>query len=84
MGNRFQRFYQETASIQPVSRGLIERTIFVDHPRSLVPLGLSLGLPLWPGFQGLKLFFGLLAVVIDSYATHGTCLEYPGFEGLYF
>ena len=26
----------------------------------------------------------LLAVVIDSYATSGTCLEFPGFEGLCF
>ena len=49
-----------------------------------MPLGLPDGLPLWPGAQGLRLLLGLLAVAIDSYATRGTCLEYPGFEGLYF
>ena len=32
-----------------------------------MPLGQPLGFPDWPGFQGLKLLYGLLAVVIIGF-----------------
>jgi len=43
-----------------------------------VPLGLPLGLPLWPGFQGLKLLLVLLAVVMMCARIQERLLQFSG------